>query len=114
MALAGAMPVLAWGQTTADWLNPVSGSWVDATKWSTSPHYPNNGTPPGAAYIARLAATGSPYTVRLRSPIMLEALQITSSDAELLLDQGGVQTASILLNGHIRSQWGVIDNAAIT
>src|SRR4051812_20566044 len=49
------LAALAWSSSaaladTANWLNAVNGNWTDASKWSTNPAYPNNGTPAGANY----------------------------------------------------------------
>src|SRR5438445_8036287 len=54
---------------TATWLNPVSGNWNDATKWSTNPNYPNNGTPAGVNYDANVAASGAAYSIGLSSNV---------------------------------------------
>src|SRR2546423_14825364 len=44
----------------ASWVSAVNGSWTDATKWSTSPKYPNS-----IDLTAIIRAHGAPYTVNL-------------------------------------------------
>src|SRR5687767_8044243 len=114
-AVAVSAPVVARAQTTADWLNPVSGSWFDATKWSTNPFAPNNGSPPGATYIARLGATGAPYTVDLNgATVTLDALHVTSPDAELRLHLAYLGAGLIELDGHIRADSSTIADATLS
>src|SRR5687768_8580607 len=80
-ALLLATPALA--QTTSSWTTAVSGNWTDATKWSSHPFAPNNGSPPGASYDAVLAAIGAAHTVTLSSAITIDSLSIDSAAATL-------------------------------
>jgi hypothetical protein len=64
-------------QTTAFWLDPVSGNWTDAPRWSTNPLYPGQ----GGVGEAVIDATGSPYTVTSATPITIESLTIGAADA---------------------------------
>src|SRR5262245_56127548 len=85
-AVAIAVGVCSAGaaQTVATWANPTSGSWTDATLWSTNPVFPNNGQPdPPDIYHALIAATGSNYTIALDSDIALSALTLNSTQATL-------------------------------
>jgi hypothetical protein len=87
-AIAFAIAMIGTGASaladTASWLNPVSGNWTDATKWSTNPIYPNNRTPtPDTHYSVIIDAAGAPYTVVLDSGIAPNGLTLNSSDAVL-------------------------------
>src|SRR5262245_65733525 len=70
-----AISACTFGQTVASWVNPVSGSWIDPTQWSTNPAYPNNNVPPGATYDAIINAAGS-YTVTPENNIALSNLTL--------------------------------------
>jgi hypothetical protein len=74
-------------QVTATWLNPVSGSWTDPTKWSTDPVYPNNGIA-GANYDVRIGSPGAPYTVSSSTDISVHSLTLDSSNVTLKLGAG--------------------------
>ena len=80
----------ATGQTTATWLSPVSGSWTDASKWSTSPTYPRNGQPTAAdIYDVVIDATGSAYTVSTETlgfDFTLNSLTLNSPDATVYFE----------------------------
>jgi len=54
---------LAHGQTTATWVNPVSGNWTDSTKWSTKPFFPDNGNPSGTTYNVVFNNPSGSYSV---------------------------------------------------
>ena len=83
--------------TPANWLNPASGVWTDAAKWSTSPTFPNNGAPnAGDHYDALIAAIGSPYTVTLNTNVGVDSLTLDSPDATLLHTEGKL-TASFAI-----------------
>ena len=59
-----AMTAASRGGTTANWLSSVSGSWTDATKWSTQPVFPNNGSPTASdSYDVVVGAAGASYAV---------------------------------------------------
>lgn len=74
---------------TATWLNPVSGNWVEAAKWSTNPIYPNNDSPPGTTYDVTIAAGGAgPYGVALNSTISLNSLTLNSADVTVTQGNG--------------------------
>ncbi|CAN5481696.1 hypothetical protein BH09PLA1_BH09PLA1_01910 [soil metagenome] len=78
----------AWAQTPSAWLSPINGNWTDASRWSTDPNYPNNGTPPGTNYIANIAIIGAPYTVSLNDVIAVSTLNISSGQATLAMSGG--------------------------
>src|SRR4051794_18794435 len=87
-------------QTLAVWVDPISGNWNDPTRWSINPLFPNNGTPPGSTYVARIAASGSPYTVTLNTPIAVSGLDLTSAAATLrILDNVALSAGTIHLEG---------------
>ena len=92
---------------TASWLNAVSGSWTDGSKWSTSPSYPANGNPDlGDAYDVAMTATGAPYTIQLASPTTVNSLELNSpsatfqiSSTTLAVVQGAdLSSGTLLLN----------------
>src|SRR5687767_12393091 len=56
VAAAALTAAPARGATTANWLGASDGNWIDPTRWSTNPAYPNNGTPAGVTCDARIAA----------------------------------------------------------
>src|SRR5690349_1716200 len=81
-SLAVTRPAAA--QTTATWVNPVSGVWDNSTLWSTNPVAPNNGSPtPADTYNAVIGATGGNYVVTLGSTIALNGLTLGSPGATL-------------------------------
>lgn len=88
---------VASGATDTSWNAPTSGNWTDPSKWSTSPVYPNNGTPTGTSYDVRIAATGSAYTVSLDAApqpdgiITVDNLSLDSPDATLSLTGGTLE-----------------------
>lgn len=69
----------------ATWLAPISGAWTEAANWSTAPHYPDNGQPPGVDYDVTLAAAGTFHSVSLSTDITVSSLRLDSLLA--LLDQ---------------------------
>lgn len=80
--IASALP--AHASTPASWTSAVSGSWVDASKWSTNPYYPSNGNPSGVTYAATINATGAAYSISMgNTNIALNSLLLDSSDATL-------------------------------
>src|SRR6476661_7964426 len=86
-----ASPALA--QTTASWLTPVSGSWNEPVKWSSSPFYPNNDNPPSTSYDVFIAAQGQKHVVYLNisAPtlnVSLNSLTLDSPDAMLEIYNG--------------------------
>jgi hypothetical protein len=100
--------------TLAEWLAPVSGNWTDAGKWSTNPYVPGNGNPAGVTYDARIAATGSAYTVSLLTTTV-DSITLDSASATLSLTGGTVQTSQLELNaGTLRLESGArLKNATI-
>src|SRR5688572_768497 len=67
---------------TAEWLNPVSGDWREAAKWSTNPQIPNSNI-----YDAHIDALGTAYQVELITgseyPLSLHNLLLNSPSATL-------------------------------
>ncbi|MBL0921574.1 MAG: hypothetical protein IBJ10_05530 [Phycisphaerales bacterium] len=74
-------------QVTAQWLAPVSGNWVDPTKWSGG-NFPNNGNPSGTTYHAVIGAAGGPYTVSLAQIVTLDRLTMNALSGTLSLTGG--------------------------
>src|SRR5579872_146230 len=85
-AVLGVGAIGVQADTTATWLSETNGNWTNASLWSTSPNYPNNGTPAGQNYDAVINATGgSSYTLKLNSDVSLNNITINSADA--IVDQ---------------------------
>lgn len=110
----------AHGQITASWLNPVSGTWTDPTKWSTGPlYYPDDGVPPGATYNVTIAGDDTPFTVHILGPnIGIVALNFPANRATLRLGEGNSFTSvsdvymnggSILFDAPSSSTWAEFD-----
>lgn len=104
--------------TDAMWLTATSGSWTDATMWSTNPNFPNNGSPAGTTYDARIAAVGSDYTVSLESSVTVDSLSIDSPNAKLSLGgivaPGTLDTPVITINsGTLYLREGTIKNSVL-
>ncbi len=85
--------------TTATWVAPAFGVWTDSSKWSTSPIYPQNGSPsPSDHYDAVIAASGAAYNVAVNASaagaggFTVDSLTIASPDVQLSLS-GGTFTA---------------------
>ena len=74
----------AHGQTTGFWLDPVSGNWTDAARWSTNPLYPGQ---PGVDE-AVVSVAGAPYTIDSATPIFLTRFEVASPDATFQLSAG--------------------------
>ncbi len=92
-------PALA--QTNSSWLTAINGNWTDASKWSTSPNFPDNGIPsPGDTYTATIAATGGNYVVTLAGEITLSGFTLDSTSAALS-HMGG--TLNLLSGGQVLS-----------
>jgi hypothetical protein len=98
-ALVPATRTWAGGHVTASWVEPVSGTWTDSTRWSTNPHFPNNGNG-GVDYGVSLNATGAPYTVMLDGNIAVTELHLSSPDATLW-HRGGVLNIGTTTGGSI-------------
>src|SRR5882672_4407151 len=95
------------GADIATWANSVSGDWTDATKWSTNPAYPNNGSP-SPTYDVIVDAVGAPYTITLSSQVNINNFRLDSASALLQSNTGGllrmpgpfeIASGSVLLNG---------------
>ncbi len=92
----------------ADWLSAVSATWDDATKWSTSPSWPN-----GIQYNVAINAAGTPYTITLpQTSLTVNSVSIDSPDANLVMGMGTtfsvpgdlhVERGALNLNGGILS-----------
>ena len=101
----------AIAQTTAEWLAPLSGSWVDSTKWSTAPSYPKNNTPSfGTRYDVSIDAVGSPYQVSLAESMYVDRITIDSPDATLLVSAGTLDT---VLGIHVERGKLLLDGATL-
>ena len=104
--------VWAHSQTaTAEWLNPVSGNWTDATKWSTAPTYPNSNL-----YDVVLGAEGQDYVVQLGTDTVLHSLTIDSPSATLKQTSRTltVQNVFTLDGGVYLSEGGHLANTAVS
>jgi hypothetical protein len=91
-------------QTTAFWVDPVSGDWTDPTRWSTNPVFPDN-TGAGT-FDAVIDQTGAPYTITNTADIDLHQLRLDSSDATLSLPAGTLTTDLQLTAGRIAVSGG--------
>jgi MYXO-CTERM domain-containing protein len=98
-AIAALSPHWSSADTTASWLSEVSGSWATPSRWSTTPNYPQNGSPSGSAYDAFVSATGSTaFTLTLNSNIAINSLKLTSPTATLNQNSGTLTAGSITLS----------------
>ena len=97
-AVAGsACPSLA---IESSWLSANNGKWTDASQWSTSPDFPDNGRPnAGDPYTVLIDATGAPYFVSLNGSVSVDEVTIDSMDATLALRNSRLETARINING---------------
>lgn len=90
----------AVAQTTATWLDPLAGEWTDASRWSTAPFYPNNGTPAGESYDVLIDAVGTnAYTVSFGSggtqpQVVVDSIQLGAQNALLRLRSGRLETVN--------------------
>ena len=90
--------------TLSHWSSPVSGKWDEGAKWSSSPRYPDNGTPTAAnTYEAVIAAPGSQYKVELKRDVELNRLTLDSAAVTLS------HTAGVLQAGQIDLKAGVYE-----
>jgi|GEM_PF-6620039 len=78
----------ALGQIDSTWIDDTSGSWSDATRWST-PDFPTARGPDRYRAIIDFDSGGA-YTIDLGTDIDLAALRFTSADATI--DGGGIGT----------------------
>lgn len=95
-------------QTSVSWLSAVSGTWTDASKWSSIPVYPNNGTPSGSTYFATVSASGAPYLVRLSSSATISGLTIDSTAATVLIGGPDTSGGTLTVFGAIDVQNGTL------
>ena len=95
-----AQPLLA--ATPSSWVSPVSGSWIDGSRWSTNPLFPNNGTPPGATYDATIGAAGAAYEVLFDATalsggqVTVDSLTVASPDARLRVAAGSLNSVGLI------------------
>ena len=110
-----ATPLTARGMGS-NWLSATSGNWTEATKWSTNPDYPNNGTPIGTTYDAVIGASGSAYTVMLNSSVTVNSLTLNSATATLTHSSGTLTAVNglSLQAGQYMLGGGTILNSTIT
>lgn len=107
VSLAG-LPSAALSQTVATWQSGTSGSWFDATRWSTNPSVPNfDGT---TSYRAVIDAAGSAYSISLMQNLRLASLRLDSTNATIehsggIFDLDGVAD---LVRGTWRMSGGTI------
>ena len=83
--------------TPASWSAAADGYWTDASKWSSKPNYPNNGTPAGSTYDVTI---GKPYTVTLDQNVAVNSLML--SGGAILSQTNGTLT----LTGNLAIQSG--------
>ncbi|MGD0464706.1 MAG: hypothetical protein ABSB74_19650 [Tepidisphaeraceae bacterium] len=107
--------VLANADTTATWSTETSGDWTNATLWSTSPDYPNNGSPAGINYQAVVSAVGgTAYTATLDSDVTVDGITVDSADAEIDQTSGTLQAGTINVNnGAYQMDGGTIANTTL-
>ena len=89
-------PVARAANVAADWLQPVAGDWTDASKWSSNPFFPTNGTPAGEVYDASITASGgAAYTVQLTQDVAVRNLTLGGSGALRIRNQNSLTTLMI-------------------
>src|SRR5688572_7715593 len=82
----------------AEWVNPVTGSWLTPTLWSTQTAYPNNGNPAGTTYDVVIDAVGAAYAVSTNAStvgagrIVVDSLMIGSANATASHNSGKLTT----------------------
>lgn len=115
--LSGVSTIATGAELAVSWLGG-SGNWTSATQWSSSPTYPNNGTPPGATYLATIAAAGS--SVTLNKAITLSGLTLDAADAWFTnsgtltvngvvdLKAGTFTINGALINARVQSEGGIV------
>lgn len=112
----------AWAGTSADWLNPVSGNWIDPANWSINPVFPDNGQPSSTdTYSVLIDASGAPYAVTFNSSslatptVVVDDITLNSTNATLLA-KGGTLTALDGINvqqGTFRLFGATLSNTAL-
>jgi hypothetical protein len=109
-----AFVTIAAADTTANWTSATSGDWTSTSAWSTSPNYPNNGTPSGVDYDATIGATGSAYTVSVDSNVAVDAATVNSADATLNQSSGTFDPGSLALDsGEYEMTGGTLANTTV-
>ena len=74
---------------TSNWISTGGGDWATAANWSTSPNYPNNGTPLGSEYQAAVNNPGAAaYTVTLQNSVAVDGLSLASANATVQQSAG--------------------------
>src|SRR4051812_31599641 len=92
LASLWAMQANAIANTQATWVSPVSGTWGDATKWSTNPTIPN-----GTSFDAAISAAGASYTVTLNnSTLSINNISVSSANATLNESAGTVTVNGLI------------------
>ncbi|MBN2578345.1 MAG: PEP-CTERM sorting domain-containing protein [Pirellulales bacterium] len=119
LCLVGVLWGICWsGETTAApvvaaWIDGT-GDWTDGTRWSTSPDYPNNGTPVGATYnVVVDAPSATAYTVSLSGvTVTIDSLLVDSANATVrLLVKPGVSGPRLEVFSGIEVAAGTFDNS---
>ncbi|QNN24041.1 hypothetical protein HED60_17780 [Planctomycetales bacterium ZRK34] len=124
----------AFAQTEAYWLNPVSGKWSEASKWST-PVYPNRDYPNmGDAYDVTIDAAGADYTITMDIGATLHSLVVDAPSltlntfylrvgspveirtAQLTVEHGGMSVdGDSILHGNVTwNNNGIMDGTGTT
>src|SRR5687768_15015240 len=85
-ALAAAAPLAASSSAsaepvTATWKSASSGNWIDGTRWSTDPAFPDNGVPAGVTYQAVINASGVGYAVTVGQDIAVDGVLLDAANA---------------------------------
>jgi hypothetical protein len=104
--------VLPSHATDSFWTDPVSGNWIDSSRWTT-PQFPNN---IGAdTFDVFITAANPAYQVALQSSITVGSLTIHSADATILHTGGILELVGDLVvsSGDYRLNGGTISNANI-
>ena len=89
----GAVPALG-DVVVAEWVDPVSGSWLTPRLWSAQTAYPNNGNPAGTTYDVTIDAAGAAYTVSTNANtagaagVVVDSLTIDSMSATVSHNTG--------------------------
>lgn len=98
-----ASTVARWDGATADW--------TSASDWSTSPNYPNNGTPVGTNYQAVIDAPGN-YTLTLISTISVDSLNLGASGA-IFAEDGTLSATNVQISSGVFVLGGTLENAVL-
>ncbi len=100
----------ARAQTTAFWVDPVSGNWTDAARWSTNPIYPDND---GVATFSAVIDTPIiSYTVTVDDDIAVDNFTFDNRVGTLTIPTGGalrVGNATELRGARVSIVGGTLD-----